>query len=54
VWLLTYTYGTKNYQVTVNGSTGKITGEYPLSWVKITIAILIGLIVLAIFFGMQE
>jgi predicted RNA-binding Zn-ribbon protein involved in translation (DUF1610 family) len=54
VWLLTYTYGTKNYQVTVNGSTGKITGEYPLSWVKITIAILIALIVLAIFFGMQE
>jgi hypothetical protein len=54
VWLLTYTYGTKNYQVTVNGSTGKITGEYPLSWVKITIAILIGLILLAIFFGMQE
>jgi predicted RNA-binding Zn-ribbon protein involved in translation (DUF1610 family) len=54
VWLLTYTYGTKNYQVTVNGSTGKITGEYPLSWVKITIAIIIGLIILAIFFGMQE
>lgn len=54
VWLLTYTYGTKNYQVTVNGSTGKITGEYPLSWIKITIAILIGLIILAIFIGMQE
>ena len=54
VWLLTYTYGTKNYQVTVNGSTGKITGEYPLSWVKITIAIIIGLIILAIFIGMQE
>jgi len=54
VWLLSYTYGTKTYQVTVNGSTGKITGEYPLSWVKITIAILIGLILLAIFFGMQD
>lgn len=54
VWLLTYTYGTKNYQVTVNGSTGKITGEYPLSWVKIMIAIVIGLIILAIFFGMQD
>lgn len=48
VWLLTYTYGTKNYQVAVNGSTGKITGEYPLSWVKIAIAIIIGLIILAI------
>jgi hypothetical protein len=49
VWLVTYTYGTKNYQVAVNGSTGLITGEYPLSWVKITIAIIVGLIVLLIF-----
>ena len=48
VWLLTYTYGSKNYQVAVNGATGKIAGEYPLSWVKITIAIILGLILLAI------
>jgi hypothetical protein len=32
--------------VAVNGSTGKITGEYPLSWIKIAIAIIIGLIIL--------
>lgn len=54
VWLLSYTYGTKTYQVTVNGNTGKITGEYPLSRVKITIAITLILILLAIFFRMQE
>jgi hypothetical protein len=54
VWLLTYTYGSKNYQVTVNGATGKIAGEYPLSWVKIAIAILIGLIVLAIILRYSE
>ncbi|MDH4455160.1 MAG: zinc ribbon domain-containing protein [Verrucomicrobiota bacterium] len=54
VWLLTYTYGTKNYQVAVNGATGKITGEYPLSWVKITIAILIGLIILGIILSLQK
>lgn len=54
VWLLTYTYGTKTYQVTVNGATGKIGGEYPLSWVKITIAIVIGLIILGIFFASQN
>ncbi|HYF33699.1 MAG TPA: zinc ribbon domain-containing protein [Prosthecobacter sp.] len=49
MWLLTYTYGSKNYQVAVNGATGKITGEYPLSWVKITIAIVLALIVICIF-----
>ena len=46
VWLLTYTYGTKNYQVVVNGFTGKMGGEYPISWVKVTIAVILGLIVL--------
>ena len=54
VWLLTYTYGTKTYQVTVNGATGKIGGEYPLSWVKITIAIVIALIILGIFMASQN
>lgn len=54
VWLLTYSYGTKNYQVVVNGVTGKIAGEYPISWVKVAIAILIGLIVLAIFFALNQ
>ena len=49
VWLLTYTYGNKNYQVAVNGVTGKITGEYPLSWIKISIAILLALILLLVF-----
>ena len=54
VWLLTYTYGSKNYQVAVNGATGKIAGEYPLSWVKIAIAIVLGLILLAIFIHYSE
>ncbi len=54
VWLLTYTYGTKNYQVTVNGATGKIGGEYPLSWVKIAIAVVIALIILGIFVASQN
>jgi hypothetical protein len=48
VWLLTYTYGSKTYQVAVNGVTGKIGGEYPLSWVKITIVTVIALIILLV------
>lgn len=49
VWLLSYQYGRRTYQVAVNGFTGKITGEYPISWVKVALAILIGLIILALF-----
>jgi hypothetical protein len=28
VWLLSYNYGAKSYQVIINGYTGKIAGEY--------------------------
>jgi predicted RNA-binding Zn-ribbon protein involved in translation (DUF1610 family) len=51
VWLLTYKYGSKTYQVAVNGATGKMAGEYPLSWVKVTIAVVLALILMAIFFA---
>ena len=54
VWLVSYTYGTKNYQVAVNGQTGKITGEYPLSWIKIAIVTILALIALGIFFSLQK
>jgi hypothetical protein len=40
LWMLTYRYGTTNYQVVMNGYTGSISGEYPKSWVKITLAVL--------------
>ena len=47
VWLLSYTFGTKNYQVAVNGHTGKITGEYPISWIKVTLVAIFVLIIIA-------
>ena len=43
IWLLTYNYGTQNYQVVINGYTGVIAGKYPKSWVKIFFAVLAGL-----------
>jgi hypothetical protein len=43
IWLLTYDYGTQNYQVVINGYTGAIAGRYPKSWVKILLAVLGGL-----------
>jgi len=35
VWLLTYDYGPKKYQVVANGYTGKVAGDYPYSGWKI-------------------
>jgi len=48
VWLATYNYGAKSFQVIINGYTGKIAGEHPLSWVKIFFAILGVIAVIAI------
>jgi len=46
IWLLTYDYGTRHFQVVVNGSTGVIAGKYPKSWIKITVAVLAALAVI--------
>ncbi len=43
VWILSYNYGTKAYQVVVNGWSGQIAGNYPLSWIKVTLAVLAAL-----------
>jgi hypothetical protein len=45
LWLLTYAFRRKTYQVVINGYTGAIAGEYPKSWVKILLAVLLALAV---------
>jgi Zn finger protein HypA/HybF involved in hydrogenase expression len=54
VWLLTYQYGAKTFQVAVNGHTGKVAGEYPISWVKVMVAVVLGLIALAVIISLGE
>jgi hypothetical protein len=49
LWIVAYNYGSKTFQVLANGFTGRIAGKYPLSWVKIFLAVLAALIVLMIF-----
>lgn len=48
VWLLSYNYGAKTFQVVVNGSTGRIAGRYPYSVWKIVLLILAILAVVGI------
>jgi len=49
VWLMTYVYGAKSYQVIVNGVTGTIAGSRPWSWIKITLLLLVLLLVLLMY-----
>ena len=46
-WLVNYTYGARTYQVVANGYTGVIAGEQPYSWIKIALAVIALMIVLA-------
>lgn len=55
LWLSTFKYKDQIYQFMVNGQTGKVGGEYPVSAIKVAIAILGFIIVaLAFYFGVIE
>jgi len=47
VWLAAYKYNGKTFRFVVNGRTGKVQGERPYSALKITIAVVIGLLIAA-------
>jgi hypothetical protein len=48
VWVLAYVYGTKTYQVVVNGATGVMAGQYPKSFWKIALLVLAILLALLV------
>ena len=47
VWLAAYKYRGKTFRFVVNGQNGKVRGERPWSAIKITIAVILGLLVAA-------
>jgi hypothetical protein len=49
IWLLVYVFGSRSFQVVVNGYTGKVAGRYPYSPWKIFFLIVLALIVLMFF-----
>ncbi|WAL68175.1 hypothetical protein ORV05_10525 [Amycolatopsis cynarae] len=48
VWIATYVYAGKNWQVLVNGSTGEVLGDRPYSKAKIAVAVLVALLVVGV------
>jgi hypothetical protein len=54
VWLLTYDYGRRSYQVAVNGYTGAIAGDRPYSVTKIVLAVLAVVAFMAVVVWMGE
>ena len=54
VWMLAYRYKDEPHQVLVNAVTGRVTGERPYSWIKITLAVIAGLIVAGLIFFLTQ
>lgn len=48
VWLLTYTYGRRTFQVIANGYTGVLAGQYPKSAWKILLAVMAAVLVILV------
>jgi predicted RNA-binding Zn-ribbon protein involved in translation (DUF1610 family) len=46
IWISAYRFNDKVYRFMINGRTGKVTGERPWSWIKITLAILLVLAII--------
>jgi len=51
VWIASYHYNQKVYNFMVNGETGRVQGEAPISWWKVALAVLITLLILGAIFG---
>jgi hypothetical protein len=49
---LSYLYGTKSYQVVVNGYDGRMAGQYPKSPWKIALLVLVIFIIVVIAFSL--
>jgi hypothetical protein len=48
VWIMAYRYRDQVFRFLLNGQTGRAWGQAPLSWIKVTLAIMIALAIVAI------
>ncbi len=53
VWLASYRFNNKIYNFMVNGQTGQVHGEAPISWWKVALAVLIALVLLGCIFAVM-
>jgi hypothetical protein len=54
VWLLSYTYGARSYQVVINGVTGAAAGGRPWSWIKLTLLAIVIVLALILYVSISN
>ena len=50
VWIASYRYKDRIYHFLINGQTGEVQGQAPISWIRVTLVVLVALIILAAIF----
>jgi predicted RNA-binding Zn-ribbon protein involved in translation (DUF1610 family) len=50
VWIASYRFNDKVYHFLVNGQTGEVRGQAPISWIRVILVIVVVLIILALIF----
>ncbi|MCQ2531191.1 MAG: TFIIB-type zinc ribbon-containing protein [Saccharofermentans sp.] len=54
IWIANFKFKDKSYNIAVNGQTGRISGQAPISPIKVAIAIIIAIAVIALFFYLNN
>jgi len=54
VWLASYRFNNKIYRFVINGQTGKVYGDKPISWLKIVLLILLFVLFIAAIYLLRE
>ena len=54
IWISSYKYKDKVYNFVVNGQTGKVSGKTPISALRVAIVVVIAIILIALFFYLQQ
>jgi len=54
VWIASYRYGEKIYHFLVNGQTGEVQGEAPISWIKVAVVVAVVIIVVVLFMWLMS
>nr|MDD6334983.1 TFIIB-type zinc ribbon-containing protein [bacterium] len=54
LWMSSFRYKNKTYRFLVNGQTGKVGGKAPISWLRVLLAVAVGLaILLLLYYGLD-
>ena len=54
VWISSFRYGDKIYNFMVNGQTGKVSGNIPISWIKVLLVTVAVIAVIALIFWLTR